>query len=73
MEGVVLANETGCKHLGVYFKSNLKWRNPIDSKIKKANSVLGFIKRNLIKTNKKTKTIAYQALVRPHLEYSRNI
>ena len=39
------------------------------SSSKKANGMLGFIKRNLRQANRTTTTNAYCALVRPHLEY----
>jgi hypothetical protein len=36
----------------------------------KGNKALGFLKRNLKTSNQQIKTQAYQALVRPKLEYS---
>jgi hypothetical protein len=41
--------------------------------VKKSNSVLGFLRRNLRISNEKTKEAAYKTLVRPHLKYCCNI
>ena len=41
--------------------------------LKKANSVLGFLRRNLRINNVDTKSSAYITLVRPHLEYCASI
>jgi hypothetical protein len=37
--------------------------------VKKSNSVLGFLRRNLRISNEKTKEAAYKTLARPHLYY----
>eukprot|EP00745_Piridium_sociabile_P036178 TRINITY_DN64420_c0_g1_i5.p1 TRINITY_DN64420_c0_g1~~TRINITY_DN64420_c0_g1_i5.p1 ORF type:complete len:198 (-),score=35.10 TRINITY_DN64420_c0_g1_i5:198-791(-) len=55
--------------MGVDLAKDLSWKTHVDRKIKKANSMLGFLKRNLKNASRTTKTNAYVALVRPHLEY----
>ena len=53
--------------------SNLDWKEHIDWTVKKANSVLGFLRRNLRSNNRETKPSAYVTLVRPYLEYCASI
>ena len=38
--------------------------------VKKGNSTLAFVKRNLYACSEETKQAAYVSLVRPHLEYA---
>ena len=57
-------------HLGVEIANNLTWNTHINKVKTKANRTLGFIKRNVTTTSIKAKTLAYQTLVRPQLEYS---
>ena len=65
-----LESVTSAKYLGITLQSNLKWDKHIDDITSKANKMLGFLKRNLKTPNQHTKSQAYQALVRPKLEYS---
>ena len=57
------------KYLGVDLSHNLSWNHHIDCTVKKENSMLGFLKRNLKIGNQDTKSAAYFSLVRPNLEY----
>ena len=68
-----LAELSMSKYLGVDLSSNLEWKEHIDRTVKKANSVLGFQRRNLRINNRETKSSAYVTLVRPHLEYCASI
>ena len=68
-KGQQLAELPTSKYLGVDLSSNLDWKEHIDRTVKKANSVLGFLRRNLRINNRKTKSSAYVTLVRLHLEY----
>ena len=61
------------RYLGVDLLSNLDWKEHIDRTVKKANSVLGFLRRNLRINNRETKSSTYVTLVRPHLEYCASI
>ena len=50
-------------------QSNLSWNCCMDQTVKKANSMLGFLRRNLRVSNESTNTSAYRSMVRPLLEY----
>ena len=69
LKGHTLDNTTSSKYLGINLSSNLSWNSHIDKITKKANSVLGFVRRNLKNCTQETKSLAYKALIRPHLEY----
>ena len=58
------------KYLGLAITSDLEWNSHIQKVTSKANSVLGLLRRNLMRALKAVKTQAYEALVRPHLEYA---
>ena len=53
--------------------SDMSWRSHIDKTVKKANSTLGFLRRNLKVSNQDTKTAAYKTLVRPTIEYCSSV
>ena len=55
------------KDLGVYINSNLKFDSHVKMAAKKANSVLGMLKRAFRCWNEKTFKILYTTFVRPHL------
>ena len=69
LKGHILENTPTAKYLGVHLTSDLNWNFHIDKITKKANSVLGFVKRNMNNCSKETKSLAYKALIRPHVEY----
>ncbi|KAL8579161.1 hypothetical protein ACOMHN_010745 [Nucella lapillus] len=73
LKGHVLARLTTAKYLGVDISSDLSWKHHIDRSAKKANNMLGFLKRNLKTPDRTTKCNAYFALVRPHLEYCSSV
>ena len=73
LKGQELAELSTSKYLGFDLSSNLDWKEHIDRTVKKANSVLGFLRRNLRINNRETKSSAYVTLVRPHLEYCASI
>jgi len=58
------------KYLGVTLSEDLSWNTHIDQSVKKANSRLNFVRRNLRSASEHTKTVAYQTLVRPLVEYA---
>jgi myo-inositol-hexaphosphate 3-phosphohydrolase len=66
----ILESVTTAKYLDVTLQSNLKWNLHYDNIISNGNKSLGFLKRNLTVSNTDIKSRAYQALVRPKLEYS---
>ena len=53
--------------------NNLSWNHHIDTTAKKANSTLGFLRRNLRISNEEVKATAYKSLVRSNLEYCSTI
>ena len=68
--GHILDSETDSKYLGVTINSKLCWNNHIDNICNKANSSLGFLRRNLQISQQSIKANAYTTLVRPQLEYA---
>jgi len=54
------------KDLGV--SDDLKWDKQCVAVVKKANKLLGMIKRNFIDRSKATILALYKSLIRPHLE-----
>ena len=69
LKGHVLTTEDSTRYLGVELQSNMAWNKHMDQTIKKGNSMLGFLRRNLKVSNESTKTAAYSSLIRPILEY----
>ena len=57
------------KYLGVTISYDLKWNKHVSNITSKANSTLGILRQNLRLSSHTVTTHAYQALVRPHLEY----
>ena len=60
-------------YLGLNISDNLKWSSQVNKVCNKANSTLGFIRRNLKHCNKKFKETAYISLVRSVLDYSATV
>ena len=58
------------KDLGVVITNDLKSSNQCIEAVKKAQKILGYIKRQFRTRNKETILTLYNALVRPHLEYA---
>ena len=73
IHGTSLRTVDEAKYLGVTIQSNLNWKPHINNISKKANSTLGFLRRNLRKTLKNIKEQAYRTYVRPTLEYSSSL
>ena len=62
---------TNCaKYLGVNISSNLSWSQHINQTVKKANSSLSFLRRNIGHCPQQIKSQAYTTYVRPILEYA---
>ena len=58
------------KYLGVTISKDLSWNTHINNITSTANKTLGFVKRNVVTTNKDIETMAYNSLVRPQVEYA---
>ncbi|KAI8514688.1 hypothetical protein Bbelb_072790 [Branchiostoma belcheri] len=61
------------KYLGVTLQTDLSWGKHIDNTSSKANRMLCLLRRNLRVRSRKTKELAYKALVRPILEYASSV
>ena len=71
LKGTVLAEEATSKYLGVDLQNNLSWNQHVHvgRVTKKANSMLGFLRRNLRKASEETKAQAYMSMVRSNIDY----
>ena len=69
LNGHTLTTEDYTKYLGVELQSTFSWNRHIDQTVKKASSMVGFLRRNLRVSSEATKTSAYYYYVRPLLEY----
>ena len=69
MGGTILQETVEEKDLGVWIHKSLKVAKHCAEAAKKANRVLGMIKRNFIYKDKSTVMKLYKSLVRPHLDY----
>ena len=70
MQDHELVNTSCEKDLGVYIDSNLKWSYQVNMAAKRANFILGQLKKAFICWNIFTLRKLYIAFVRPHLEYA---
>lgn len=73
LHGVHLESVSSAKYLGVDISNNLTWDEHINRSTKKANQTLGFLRRNIKVRSEPIKSIAYQTLVKPQLEYASEI
>ena len=58
------------KDIGVIIDQKLKFNDHVATKVNKANSILGIIRRSYKYLDEQTFKHLYKALVRPHLEYA---
>ena len=70
MHNQKLESVDAVKYLGVSISKDLSWNTHISNITTSANRTLGFVKRNVLTKNKDIKTMAYNSLVRPQLEYA---
>ena len=68
--GTTLKELEEVKYLGITITMDLLWEKHIHNITSKANSQLGFIRRNVRTMSMKTREKLYNTLVRPHLEYA---
>ena len=61
------------KDLGIIVDSELTFAEHISSKVKKANTIVGLIRRSFTYLDCKSFTKIYTAFVRPHLEYAQSV
>ena len=70
LKGETLGNVSSTPYLGVCLSETLEWEAHINKITSKANSTLGFLRRNLKACPPKLRETAYFFLVRSYLEYS---
>ena len=73
LKGHILETQDVTKYLGVDLQSTLSWKPCIDRISKKANSMLGFLRRNLRSCSEDTKAKGYYSMVRSNLEYCSSV
>ena len=73
LHGQILSPVKDARYLGVDISQGLSWNTHISRITTNANRTLGFIKRNVTCKHEKVKSTAYNALVRPQLEYSSSV
>ena len=70
MHDITLMNVKQEKDIGVIVDDQLKFEEHMYEKIKKANNMMGLIRRSFIHLDEEMFLNLYKALVRPHLEYA---
>ena len=73
LHGKSLKHVECTKYLGIKIAKDLRWNNHIEYVTAKATNSLNFLRRNIQIGNSKIKSIAYQTLVRPQLEYCQTV
>ena len=73
IHGTTLNTVNDAKYLGVTIQGSLSWKNHVNNITKKANSTLGFLRRNLRKCPAKIKEQAFTTYVRPTLEFASSV
>ena len=69
VDNAILKNVQENPYLGITFSDDLKWKTHITNITKRANSTLGFLRRNLRYCPQSCRKTAYEALIRSKLEY----
>ena len=69
LNNTILKSVPNNPYLGVLLSNDLQWSDHISKITKKANSTLGFLRRNLRKCPPKCRLNAYLSLIRSTLEY----
>jgi hypothetical protein len=72
-ERIILERTQVEKDIGVFIDEELSFEMHMESKINKANSIMGIIRRTYEYLDEKSFLLLYKALVRPHLEYANQI
>lgn len=70
LHGTEIPRAERIKYLGLTLDPKITWSTHIDNTTTKANSTLGFIRRNVLTDSTEVKATAYKQLVRPVMEYS---
>ena len=70
MHNQELESVDAAKYLGVTISKDLSWNTHINNITSTAIKTMGFVTRNVVTKNKDIKTMAYNSLVRPQVEYA---
>ena len=70
INGYIINKVSSSEYLGVTITNNLSWSKHIINVVNNANSVRGFLQRNLRQCSTSVKPKAYLAFVRPIVEYA---
>ena len=73
LHGHTLQNISSAKYLGITINNTVSWDDSISNTCSKANSVLGFRRRNLQISASNIKEKAYKVFVHPLLEYAASV
>ena len=73
MDGQPLADVSSERDLGVIIDSSLSFDEHVSAKIRKANSIMGLIRKTFTYLDKRTFLLLFKSLVRPHLEYNNQL
>ena len=68
-ELIPMANVQSEKDVGVIFDLNMSFKEDINSRATKANSIMGIIRRTYTYLDIESFKLLFKSLVRPHLEY----
>ncbi len=66
IHGTKLERLTHTKYLAVWFDKNFKWICHVDTVVRKATPMLGFVHCNIHSCPKSFKEVAYKSLFHPH-------
>ena len=69
MKNHILETTSAEKDLGVIVDDSLKFHKHTAAAVRKANTILGIIKKSFVTLNHQTLPLLYKSMVRPHLEY----
>ena len=73
LHGHTLSNVPTAKYLGITLHQRMDWDDHINAICSKANSALGFLRRNLKVSSSSLREKAYKSFVRPLLEYAPSV
>ena len=73
LNNTILKQVPHTAYLGIQLSENLSWNTHIATISKRANSTLGFLRRNLRNCPQSSRLTAYLALVRSTLEYGASV
>ena len=73
LDNTILQQVSTNPYLGITLSEDLQWSTHIQNIVKKSNSTLGFLRRNLKNCPEECRKLAYISLVRSTLEYGSSI